>query len=1517
MFAGKEAWALLAASSTDVAVVERTLVEYEAKHGTNPKNKINLCILDKVKRKTNALLQILTRTRDLQTVHDERKKCLRSTSYTMNAVIQAFVLEEYKTYHMRGTPTNESRIWNATLVFSFLGYIKNVESDTSPDEVRTFRGLYDSEETDEWQIVPICDFGHVFHLLGERSKGGDSNDDELRLHLNVGRRILDVLCSFDFADTSEEHLRSLKTGDRYVIRYLLSDTARLSAAINCAHWLGVKDVRLVSREQVKSLSQFTSLTYEYGKCEYDEIYLYTILRVQKSLSKDAELLIQGYEEELLSVQEAIVIHPGIKLYAELRATVNGEPPRNSQEQQQLALVAAPTLGPSSKIFEVRDGDDVEVDKKLDNIFEFVLGDIVSRDETRESVLVVTPLVQQLRDCDKASLKNKNVGQFPAFRKHFEAIFSLFLDDSTNHAMYGEYVRVVIKIWTNLLTSNPKEAIYMMLQLFALRTSLNPFYDIYMLNDRCATEYLFKNERLNIPYRMPRADREAEEFIYKAAMKVAMLRVIEDVHDHDSFRVELINKIHLFVADAYFLKLLRSVEQGNEQADRIAKIRAYYEEITTAAERSSEGPAGGQQAHTPDADPTATDLAPLLWPLNQSIPSAPPLPNSLSTAQDGGIDSQEEGIASQEEGIARQDESNDGQDEGNDGQDGGIGSQNQDILNMDLQEVANFIYNGDSEERMSDADPVNPALPSWSGDLRDFSASPYNPSLSGPADPEGRKRCVSTWCEPSINQRSPDGDSPDESRNSQSPTALPIAQSQCYPSSVPNRPGFQGLANALSANMRNPNLSFQDSPSCTGSSQAGAWHQLQYIYGTPSPIPSPENAPRNLGLNDCAQLHYEGNSLNSSPDSLHAQLDEDLANAQLANAQLANDSDPGSLSSAPLADAPLPLFSRSTDQPTLFDSAFFVKFASEVQTAFSSEEACPNHLVRNVMKFVQEDTFVSKLVTHCSDDASLALRWISVFHCCESRTNESLEWTYTYPFGEEKERLPIHSTLVDGFVEACTTRLCKMDPTLVVPWAAFECASRIGVVSETKESALAGLEYLSNLTSNTYEYGKHEYAEIYSFTVERIKRSILQNRHLAGATECGWERDDNCPQPDATSLPEPSTDAIPSAVDNASKLPTQQLSEDHIESIFQNGRSFHKKGASVVLNTVYDHLTTFEGSADNNKSSVTLNEYKGGYLSEEFDPNVFLRKLNFDNQGTDWLQDFANWLEGVMFTIWQPREDGYEPRRASPTVSSELDETVEDVVDLSDLANAQIGVGDRPSSKRRVEICRLKSAVNALVRCDRKAIMVRYSSPYAIGAEYTMEARHFFILLNKRWLDDTIMNAYYVLLSDKLHREKKHELVLLHTHVHSLLSTKVSDGDSAGVDTHFDARARFYLSAVLVNGNHWISVLVDVVDAKAYVYDSLYLESASYSDSIMHGLRGILRTHRKKAGVAYADDRGPALSYIKKAPKQKNCRDCGMYALAFAHAQVGAVRGRSLRMGADVEHYGRENLAASLQRTYVP
>eukprot|EP00854_Cymbomonas_tetramitiformis_P033436 gene33436-42905_t len=108
---------------------------------------------------------------------------------------------------------------------------------------------------------------------------------------------------------------------------------------------------------------------------------------------------------------------------------------------------------------------------------------------------------------------------------------------------------------------------------------------------------------------------------------------------------------------------------------------------------------------------------------------------------------------------------------------------------------------------------------------------------------------------------------------------------------------------------------------------------------------------------------------------------------------------------------------------------------------------------------------------------------------------------------------------------------------------------------------------------------------------------------------------------------------------------------------------------------------------------------------------------------------------------------YEPRRASPTVSSELDETVEDVVDLSDLANAQIGVGDRPSSKRRVEICRLKSAVNALVRCDRKAIMVRYSSPYAIGAEYTMEARHFFILLNKRWLDDTIMNAYYVLLSD--------------------------------------------------------------------------------------------------------------------------------------------------------------------------
>ncbi|KAK3243009.1 hypothetical protein CYMTET_4347 [Cymbomonas tetramitiformis] len=262
------------------------------------------------------------------------------------------------------------------------------------------------------------------------------------------------------------------------------------------------------------------------------------------------------------------------------------------------------------------------------------------------------------------------------------------------------------------------------------------------------------------------------------------------------------------------------------------------------------------------------------------------------------------------------------------------------------------------------------------------------------------------------------------------------------------------------------------------------------------------------------------------------------------------------------------------------------------------------------------------------------------------------------------------------------------------------------------------------------------------------------------------------------------------------------------------------------------------------------------------------------------------------------------------------EAPEDVVDLSGLATDKDRLGDRPRSKKRVEIGRLKKSVTALTRYDRKAILVRYSSPYSAGLEYTLHARHFYLILQRKWLDDTIMNAYYVLLSDKLHREKNHNLILLHTYVYSILSTKVLNTETDGLHVYFDKRARFYLCAVLVNGNHWISVLVDVVEAIAYVYDSLHLDSATYADKIMDGLRGILRVHRKIAGMTCVDPNALPIRYIEKAPKQKNNRDCGVYALAFAHAQVRAVHFCRVRMGADMESYGRENLAVALQRTHV-
>lgn len=259
----------------------------------------------------------------------------------------------------------------------------------------------------------------------------------------------------------------------------------------------------------------------------------------------------------------------------------------------------------------------------------------------------------------------------------------------------------------------------------------------------------------------------------------------------------------------------------------------------------------------------------------------------------------------------------------------------------------------------------------------------------------------------------------------------------------------------------------------------------------------------------------------------------------------------------------------------------------------------------------------------------------------------------------------------------------------------------------------------------------------------------------------------------------------------------------------------------------------------------------------------------------------------------------------------------DFVDLSETATRKERLGDRPCSGKRANVGRLRNTVVYLMRHDRRAIIVRYASPRTIGLEYTMEARHFYTILYHKWLDDTIMNAYYALLTEKLLRENNHTLVLLQTHVHALLSTKFTNGEAfINLSGLFDERARFYMCAVLVNGNHWISVLLDVDDAVAYVYDSLRYRLSTYAETIMGGLRGIVCGHCDKAKRARSDANGLTLRLIEEGPKQNNGKDCGVYALAFAHAQVRGVRSRQVRMGEDIERYGRDNLAAALQATHV-
>ncbi|KAK3275517.1 hypothetical protein CYMTET_16358 [Cymbomonas tetramitiformis] len=231
-------------------------------------------------------------------------------------LLKTLMLEAYITSPAENAPTDERRKFNTKLLFSFLGYVKKEEHKASPDEVRTYRGLYDSEATEEWQIVPICDFVHVFRFFGRFSNDDTSKIAQLRFHLNLGRRVLNLICSVDLADMSESHLKTLIKKDRFVLRYLLSDAARLSAAINCAHWLKVEGVALVPREQMASFSQLTNAIHDYDGHGYDEIYFSTILRIREKLEADAhqQAVMEGYKRELVSVQAGMVEHPGLRLW---------------------------------------------------------------------------------------------------------------------------------------------------------------------------------------------------------------------------------------------------------------------------------------------------------------------------------------------------------------------------------------------------------------------------------------------------------------------------------------------------------------------------------------------------------------------------------------------------------------------------------------------------------------------------------------------------------------------------------------------------------------------------------------------------------------------------------------------------------------------------------------------------------------------------------------------------------------------------------------------------------------------------------------------------------------------------------------------------------------------------------------------------------------------------------------------------------------------------------------------------
>eukprot|EP00854_Cymbomonas_tetramitiformis_P015429 gene15429-18263_t len=260
----------------------------------------------------------------------------------------------------------------------------------------------------------------------------------------------------------------------------------------------------------------------------------------------------------------------------------------------------------------------------------------------------------------------------------------------------------------------------------------------------------------------------------------------------------------------------------------------------------------------------------------------------------------------------------------------------------------------------------------------------------------------------------------------------------------------------------------------------------------------------------------------------------------------------------------------------------------------------------------------------------------------------------------------------------------------------------------------------------------------------------------------------------------------------------------------------------------------------------------------------------------------------------------------------------DPIDLTGHEEPLALLGDALSIRERSTVCKFQRALTTLQKeCSRTSI-VKHVSDRLTNGSYNLQPRHFCGILQNRWIEDTVVDAYLLLLRDFASRVKNKNLSILDTYVFPLLRQNgaVDAVSRKGlVSKWFAPTIRYYYTPVLINGNHWISMTFDVVKMRVYIYDSLRFDVSYYRDYLRPAIRGIACLHHER-DLADFMNAEVAIVAIKEMPRQTNNRDCGVYMLAHARSICERVSVERVSLGEDVERYGRRRLMLSLHECRV-